>query len=236
MSNIIDCIRAELKANADEKPLTSVQKFFKEEVKVIGVKTPLVNRIAKKYWTAVKNLGKTEIFELCEELFFSDYMEEAFIVSVWLPNMVDQFEPADLAKFRTWIERYVNNWAKCDSFCNHTVGEFIAKFPQSITEIKTWAKSKNRWLRRAAAVSLIIPAKRGNFLEEALDISITLIDDQDDMVQKGYGWLLKEESRVHQQEVYKFIIKNREAMPRIALRYAIELMPKDLKAKAMRKD
>ena len=60
--------------------------------------------------------------------------------------------------------------------------------------------------------------------------------DGDDMVQKGYGWLLKEESRVHQKEVFDYVVKHRKVMPRTALRYAIELMPKELKIEAMKKD
>ena len=67
-------------------------------------------------------------------------------------------------------------------------------------------------------------------------ISDFLLQDGDDMVQKGYGWLLKEESRKHTQAVFSYIQKNKRKMPRTALRYAIELMPKDLKMQAMRKD
>ncbi len=56
------------------------------------------------------------------------------------------------------------------------------------------------------------------------------------MVQKGYGWLLKEVSRMHMDEVFSYVMKNKRGMPRTALRYAIELMPKDLKAEAMKKN
>jgi 3-methyladenine DNA glycosylase AlkD len=56
------------------------------------------------------------------------------------------------------------------------------------------------------------------------------------MVQKGYGWLLKEESRKHQEKVFDYVVKNRKVMPRTALRYAIELMPRELKQEAMKKD
>jgi 3-methyladenine DNA glycosylase AlkD len=55
------------------------------------------------------------------------------------------------------------------------------------------------------------------------------------MVQKGYGWLLKEASRKHEKDVFDYVMRNKKAMPRTALRYAIELMPKDLKAEAMKK-
>jgi len=101
---------------------------------------------------------------------------------------------------------------------------------------KCWTKSPNRWMRRAAAVSLIIPAKHGKFLKESLEIADILLTDSDDMVQKGYGWLLKEASRKHRTEVYDFVIRNKRSMPRTALRYAIELLPQEMKTMAMSKD
>ena len=236
MNNILAQIRQELKANTDEKTQKSFQRFFKEQVKYYGVKTETIGKIAKKYWNQVKTLDKQAIFRLCEELYRSDYTEEAFIVSFWLPNYIEHLEPSDLATFKMWIERYINNWAKCDGFCNHTIGDLIQKHPETIKEVKSWAKSENRWLKRAAAVSLIVPAKKGDFLQEAFEICDLLLGDEDDMVQKGYGWLLKEESRKHQKEVYDYVVKSKKTMSRTALRYAIELMPKELKAEAMKKD
>jgi len=236
MNQVIQRVREELKASADEKTKKSFQRFFKEEVTYYGVKTGTVDKIAKKYWNEVKSLSKKDIFSLCEELYRSNYTEEAFVVAFWLPNLVEKLEPCDLAVFKGWIEKYINNWAKCDGFCNHTIGDFIEKYPDCLSEVKSWAKSENRWLRRAAAVSLIVPAKKGKFLQDAFEISDTLLHDEDDMVQKGYGWLLKEESRKHQKEVLDYVLKNRKTMPRTALRYAIELMPKELKAEAMKRD
>lgn len=236
MSNpLIEHIREELKASTDEKTKQSFQRVFKEKITCYGVKTAIVGKIAKKHLNDIKTIEKEQLFAFCEELFRSDVTEEAFVVSFWLPNFLDKLEPSDLATFKTWIEKYINNWAKCDSFCNHTIGGLLEKYPQSISVMKNWAKSENRWLKRAAAVSLIVPAKRGKFLQDALEISNILLNDADDMVQKGYGWLLKEESRLHQKEIYNYVLKNRKTMPRTALRYAIELMPKELKAKAMKK-
>jgi 3-methyladenine DNA glycosylase AlkD len=236
MNNILAQIREELKANTDQQIQRSFQRFFKEQVKFYGVKTEVVGKIAKKYWKQVKTLDKQTIFKLCEDLFRSDYTEEAFIVSFWLPNYIEHLAPGDLATFKVWIERYINNWAKCDGFCNHTIGDLIQKYPESLNEVKGWAKSKNRWLKRAAAASLIVPAKKGDFMREAFEICDLLLEDEEDMVQKGYGWLLKEESRKHQKEVFDYVFKNRKVMPRTALRYAIELMPQELKRQAMKKD
>ena len=236
MHSVLAEIRADLKANTDAKTQKSFQRFFKEQVKYYGVKTETVGKIARNHWSHVKALGKQAIFELCEELYRSGYTEEAFVVSFWLPNYIDDLKPADLLMFKRWIECYVDNWAKCDGFCNHTIGDLIQKYPEILVEVKSWAKSGNRWLKRASAVSLIVPAKRGLFLLDAFEICDMLMLDWDDMVQKGYGWLLKEESRKHQTEVFDYVVRNRKVMPRTALRYAIELMPRALKLEAMKKD
>lgn len=235
MCSVVQRVREELKANADEQTRLSFQRFFKEKISCYGVKTATVRKISKTFWSEVKFLSKKEVFSICEELFGSGICEEGFVVAIWLPNIADKFVPSDLVTFETWIQKYVSNWATCDSFCNHTVGSLIDMYPANVGELKGWVKSENRWLKRAAAVSLIVPAKRGRFLQETFEISDLLLRDEDDMVQKGYGWLLKEASRKHQKEVFDYVVKNRKTMSRTALRYAIELMPKELKTEAMKK-
>jgi 3-methyladenine DNA glycosylase AlkD len=236
MRSVIGEIREELVAEADEKTRKSLQRFFKEEITLYGVKTAVVRKIAKEHWSEVKLFSKPQIFSLCEELFRSDYTEEAFVASFWLEKMVEQLEPRDLKVLKNWIALYINNWAKCDTLCNHTVGGLIEKYPESVNELKSWAKSENRWLKRAAAVSLILPAKKGKFLQDIFEMCTVLLPVEADVVQKGYGWLLKEASRRHQKEVMDYVLKNRKIIPRTALRYAIELMPKELRTEAMKKD
>ncbi len=235
MNYALQELRVELRTNADEKTIGNYQHFFKETVKFYGVSRGATNKIANKYWKEIKTLNKTEIFSLCEELFRSDYSEEAAVASCWTPKLTNQYEPADLAVFKRWIDLYLNDWAKVDGFCNHTVGNFVAKYPESIKEIVGWTDSTNRWMKRAAAVSLIIPAKKGQFFPEIIQIADRLLLDKDDMVQKGYGWMLKEASKLHQEEVYQYVLKHRQDMPRTALRYAIEKMPQEMKAEAMKR-
>jgi 3-methyladenine DNA glycosylase AlkD len=234
-TKIISAIRGELKQSVDEKTQSSFSRYFKEEVSCYGVKTALVEKIGRKYFPEVKPLGKKEIFTLCEELFKSDYCEEAFIACEWSYRLKDQYEEADFAIFEKWIQNYINNWAKCDTFCNHTVGALVEKYPRFIENLKQWAKSDNRWFRRAAAVTLIIPAKKGKFLKDIFEIADILLRDKDDMVQKGYGWLLKDASITHQKEVFDYVMRNKAVMPRTALRYAIERMPENLRKQAMDK-
>ncbi|MFA5291433.1 MAG: DNA alkylation repair protein [Phycisphaerae bacterium] len=233
MNRIIKKVRGALKAGADEKTKNSFQRFFKEEVKLYGAKTALVVKIAKDGFADIEDLSKKEIFAICEELFKSGFLEEAGIAATWSYQIRERFLVSDFKTFERWINKYIDNWAKCDTFCNHTVGDFIEQNPEFISGLKKWTKSKNRWLRRAAAVSLIIPARQGKFLKDIFEIARSLLIDKDDMVQKGYGWMLKEASRKHQREVFDFVVKNKANMPRTALRYAIEKMPEKLRKKAI---
>lgn len=233
MTNIINKIREQLTKNSDIKTKESEKHFFKEEIISYGVKSALIGKISKENFKEVKNSSKAEIFEICENLWKSGYLEESFIACNWSYNVHKQYEPTDFKIFEHWVKTYVNNWASCDVFCNHTVGEFIEMYPEFLVELKKWTKSENRWMRRAAAVSLIVPAKKGQFLKDIFEIADILLLDKEDLVQKGYGWMLKVASQAHQNEVFDYVMKNKKQMPRTALRYAIEKMPADLKKKAM---
>ena len=235
MSNILDKIRQELKQKADEQTQQSGQKFFKEPVQLYGVKTAVVTKIGKEYFKEVKEQRKADIFQLCDELWQSGYMEESFIACNWAYFLRKSYIPQDFQVFERWVNGYVSNWASCDTLCNHTIGAFLEMYPEYVSKLKIWGTSPNRWMRRAAAVSLIIPAKQGKFLHDIFEIADTLLLDTDDLVQKGYGWMLKAASHAHQQEVFEYVLTRKTTMPRTALRYAIEKMPKELKIRAMEK-
>ena len=82
---------------------------------------------------------------------------------------------------------------------------------------------------------MIYALRKKKYLENAFSIANILLEDQDDLVQKGYGWMLKEASNVYLYEIYNFVKKNKKKMPRTALRYAIEKMPKEMKIELMEK-
>lgn len=233
MNDIINKIRNDLEKNIDLAYRERTRYVFKEKVKIRGVRTPIVIKLATQYFKDIKNLEKKEIFVLCDELWRSGYMEESFIACNWSYSIRKQYEQRDFEVFEKWVNKHVSNWASCDTLCNHTIGTFIEMYPSYISNLKKWAKSENRWMRRASAASLIIPARHGKFLKDILEIADILLLDQDDLVQKGYGWMLKVASHAHQKEVFDYVVKNKMMMPRTALRYAIEKMPKSLKERAM---
>jgi 3-methyladenine DNA glycosylase AlkD len=235
MNDIINKIRARLEASIDLKTKGKSQGFFKEKIAFYGVKVPVVNKIGKDGFKEIETLDKAEIFRLIEMLWQSGILEESFIACNWTYSLRKRFQPNDFEKFKFWIDSYVNNWASCDTFCNHSVGEFIQMYPGYLLELKEFTKSENRWMRRAAAVTLIVPARKGLFLDTIFEIADNLLLDKDDLVQKGYGWMLKAASQSHQQEVFGYVMDKKTIMPRTSLRYAIEKMPMEMKKHAMGK-
>lgn len=235
MSAIVELVRKKLIENADEKTKAGSKRYFKEQIDTYGVKSAVVGQISKEIYSQITDFSKDEIFELCEELWKSGMLEESFIACNWSYAVRKQFIESDFSIFECWVNHYVSNWASCDTFCNHTIGAFLQLYPQFVQKMKEWTHSPNRWVKRASAVSFILPARKGLFKEDIFDIANNLLLDTDDMVQKGYGWMLKSLADSYEDEVFQYVLSKRAVMPRTALRYAIEKMPPDKKQEAMKR-
>ena len=234
-NSIVEEVRHELKAGSEEKTRQSGKRYFKDEIFLHGMKAGDVRKISKAWYMKIRDKSKPEIFDLCEQLWKSGYLEESFVACDWSYQLHREYQPVDFEIFQNWLDRYVNNWASCDTFCNHNVGDFIQKYPDYTSRLRSWARSDNRWMRRGAAVSFIVPARKGKFLDDILKIADILLKDQEDMVQKGYGWMLKAASQAYQQEIFDFVMERKGIMPRTAFRYAIEKMPLEMRKEAMKK-
>ena len=234
---IISKLREDMQLNSSEENIETTKRYFKksEQIKVCGLKSAQVRALAKKHMVKIPGCAKKELFDYCEILFSSGVMEESFVACDWLRINKKHFLPEDFKIFEFWVDNYINNWASCDSICSWVTGEFILMYPEFVEELKIWAKSDNKWMKRAAAVSLVLPVRRGQQLDRVFEIADILLLDKDDMVQKGYGWMLKVAGDHIQKEVFDYVVKNKAVMPRTALRYAIEKMPQDLRKEEMKK-
>jgi 3-methyladenine DNA glycosylase AlkD len=233
MDKIISGLRSELIRNSDPQRKISGERFFREEVIMYGIRMGQLSTIAKDHYRLLPDKSKNAVLALCEELWQSGVMEESIVACNWSYNVRKQYSGDDIFLFEKWVSKYITNWATCDTLCNHSVGTQIEMYTDGIQELKKWALHPVRWMRRASAVSLIVPARKGMFLGDIFEIASILLIDKDDMVQKGYGWMLKEASKKHLNEVYGFVTGNRDKMPRTAFRYAIEKMPPEMRKKAM---
>ncbi|MFH1756300.1 MAG: DNA alkylation repair protein, partial [Candidatus Latescibacterota bacterium] len=106
----------------------------------------------------------------------------------------------------------------------HIVGEFLNdKDKQPLYHL---AKSKNLWERRIAIVSTYSFIKRNRFAP-TLAIAGMLMSDEEDLIHKAVGWMLREVGKRDLRAEEKFLKKYYMKMPRTMLRYAIERFPQD---------
>jgi 3-methyladenine DNA glycosylase AlkD len=197
--------------------------------------TAAVRKIGRENFDLVEKLSKDEIFVVCEQLLETGSWEEEVIAFDWAFRIRKQYETSEFTRFENWLKKYVHGWGSCDDFCTHAFGHLIFTFPEHILTLKTWTKSDNRWFRRAAAVVLIYGIRRQQNFQAAFEIADLLLMDGDDLVQKGYGWMLKEISNKDPQPVFEFVMQRKTRMPRTALRYAIEKLDPTLRKRAMEK-
>ena len=195
--------------------------------------TAAVRKIAKDRFQQVKSMPKDDIFDLCEQLLNSGVWDKRTIAFEWAFRARKQYTTHDFLRFESWLDQYVDGWGSCDDFCTHAFGDLIFKFPEHLPRVKTWTKSENRWFRRGAAVVMIYGIRREQGIGDSLEIADLLLMDEDDLVQKGYGWMLKEISNKDPQPVFEFVMQRKERMPRTALRYAIEKLSPELRRQAM---
>ncbi|MBM3428435.1 MAG: DNA alkylation repair protein [Bacteroidetes bacterium] len=234
---MIHFIQSELTQIASPERKKAIEFFFKHEIAAYGVNNPDTQKIGRLVIQKLKaeKWTKAQVFDLAEQLFKNKWIEESLLACQIVYAYKKDYIIDDFEIFEAWIKDYIDNWAECDTFCNRTIGEMLLRFPELSEKVKAWALDDNLWARRAAAVSFIYPAKKNLLVEVQWDIALLLLEDTEDMVQKGYGWMLKVLSQQRQKEVFQFVCQYKERMPRTALRYAIEKMPQSMRKEAMAK-
>lgn len=234
MNELLSEIHAEFDRLADPHAAEGAQRFFKDQiVKLRGVTSPEIHRVARDFYARIKKLSIGERDRLCTALWASRSHEEGALVCYVYRRFAKQCGAREFALFTRWLDRYVDNWGHTDGLSLWLLGASIANDPALVDRLDAWTRSKNRWKRRAAAVALVSSAKRGEHTRAILRIAAPLIEDQDDMVQKGVGWLLKETHPKKPAEVVRFLMANRAKTTRLVLRYAAEKMTAADKARVL---
>lgn len=231
---VADHIRRVLVDGGSAPHSAEVQWFFKEEVKSRGWYTAELRKVAFRFRrTLLKEHGLEYLVRVADQLFRGDVLEEKVFGVMLLEKDTGEFSEKHFRLFESWLDR-VSSWADHDGLVHYAIGPLIALDLKRARRIYSWAKSKNRWRRRAAAVSLIRAMRSGETRKQAFPhvkrITAALLSDDDDMVQKGLGWLLRESAKAEAKLMMPLLLSIRETSPRLVLRTACEkLGPSDRK-------
>ena len=227
MSDLAERIVAEIRDASDPEKEAQLRRYFREPIETQGLTSQQSKDIASKYYPEVK--GDLEAaMSLTEELMSRRNLSYSSVALRVLERFSRQLEPSHFPVFDDWVE-YLTNWATTDHLCTKIIVEAVKKDPGLVERLLEWTGSDNRWRRRAAAVSLVPLARRGEMLGDVFRVADRLMTDGDDMVQKGVGWMLKEASKRHPEEVRTYLLRWREESPALILRYASEKLPKGMR-------
>ena len=224
-SSLLAEIRAQLAAQADPEFRATQQSFSKEAIHPYGVRSPQVRKLAATVYRKVKNWPLADRNRFCNELWKSGTDEEGSLAIYLYRHFRKQCCSCEFHLFEKWIDRYVTNWGHCDGVAHYLISASIENEPELASLLPPWTASANRWKRRAAAVSLVHEARRGGHTALILQIAERMLPDEDDLVRKGVGWLLKEAYAAKPRQVVRFLEARSDRAPRLVLRIAAEKMP-----------
>jgi len=212
-----------LKANGSPEHAAGVQGFFKEHVRSYGWYTAPLRAYAR---TVHRELAADPamLLAVAETLFASPVLEEKVVAVTMLQPSLRRFGAGEFRRFARWLD-HVSSWADHDALAMFLLGPLMADHPADVRRVFGWARARDRWHRRAAAVSLIHGVRRGLFAGEATRVTHALAGDGDDMVQKGLGWLLREWGKVRPAETEPLLLHIRGRTSRLVLRTACERLP-----------
>jgi 3-methyladenine DNA glycosylase AlkD len=233
---IADHIRRVLKDGGSAPHSEDVQRFFKEEIQSRGWYTAELRKFAVRFRRAIaRERGIDFLVQVADQLFSGQILEEKVMAVFLLEKQPGNFGDSEFRLFASWLDR-VSSWADHDALAHYLLAPMVASDPARCREVCRWAKSQNRWRRRAACVALIRGARERRFFAEIVRLSNQLLrnKDEDDMVQKGLGWLLRETAKADPKRTVPYLMKIRKNAPRLVLRTACETLPVTTRKQVLR--
>ena len=218
-------IRTVLKNGGSAPHTEEVQRFFKQEVQSRGWYTAELRKVAKRFRRAIlAEHGLPYLLLVADQLFRGDILEEKALSVMLLEGMTKEFRRDELKLFESWLDR-VSTWADHDALVHYLIGPMIAVDDAYLLRLPRWAKKKSVWHQRAAAVRLIHSTRQHKNFDHIQHITELLLTSDDDMVQKGLGWLLREAAKANPHETAAYLMTIRDRAPRLVLRTACETLP-----------
>ena len=231
--SVADEIRRSLKTGGSVERSASVQRFFKEEVQSHGWRTADLRRASIRWRREILQQSDLEfLLRVADNLFTGAVNEEKNVAVFLLEDITPRFGDEEFETLESWLPR-ISNWSDHDALVHYLIAPMIVAKPARARKLFRWAKSPNRWYRRAAWVALIQGTRRKMFFAEIAKLSGLLLSDEDDMVQKGLGWLLRETAKADAKRTEPYLMSIRERAPRLVLRTACETLPPRMRKRVL---
>jgi 3-methyladenine DNA glycosylase AlkD len=228
-------IRIVIKNGGSAPHTDEVQRFFKHEIQSRGCYTAELRKLAVRFRrTIIAENGLPFLLEVADQLFHGEVLEEKILAVLMLQGIVSDFGKSEFKLFESWLDR-ATTWADHDALVHYLIGPMIAANPMFLPRPPHWAKSRKRWHQRAAAVSLIHSTRQHKNFADIQRVTEILLNSDDDMAQKGLGWLLREAGKSNQEQTVEYLMTIRDQTPRLVLRTACETVPEATRTRVLGK-
>ena len=232
-ADIATQIRHALREGGSAEHAAGVQWFFKEEVKSHGWYTADLRRAVRHCRREIlREHDLAFLVDVADHLFSGSVLEEKVAAIFLLEQLDADFDDREFRLFEAWLDR-ISSWADHDGLVYYLIAPMVAAKPARAKAVFRWSKSPDRWHRRAVCVALIRGARAKKFFPEIVRLSNLLLSDQDDMVQKGLGWLLRETAKFNARRTVPYLLKIRDRAPRLVLRTACETLPAKVRKRVL---
>ncbi|NQV50298.1 MAG: DNA alkylation repair protein [Candidatus Marinimicrobia bacterium] len=228
MSKLSEQILNELKNMGDPERAVHSQRFFKtgpgeygEGDIFLGIRVPALRELARRF----KTVSRTDALDLLR----SEYHEARLTALLLLVNLYARGEaPAKEQIYTDYLAhvQYINNWDLVDSSAMQIVGHYL--FDKDRSHLRILARSEDLWERRVSIIASYHFIRQFEF-QDILDLSEIMLHDQEDLIHKAVGWMLREVGNRSRPTEEAFLLVHYRSMPRTMLRYAIEKFPEALR-------
>ncbi len=215
-----------LRAQGNPTRAKAVQQYFKHSVFALGIDAPTLRQFATEQlkttmpvWTVAEGVA------VCDRLLREPELEIRGLGILVLSGFRKEFAPKLLPIARRWFNMRLDNWALVDSFAGLVLSPLLKRHPSATVTLQHWSRAKSLWVRRAALVTLVPFARRGEFLDLAYKLAGEHFCAREDLMHKATGWLLREAGKTDMLRLKQFLLQHGPSLPRTALRYAIERFP-----------
>jgi 3-methyladenine DNA glycosylase AlkD len=216
--------RRRLRRHARPERVPILQRFFKtgrgeyaQGDRFIGVKVPGIRAVSRE----CQGAPLVEVRKLLRSRIHEERML-ALLILVQTFRTSSDLERRRIYTFYLAHTRFINNWDLVDASASRIVGAWL--YTRSKAPLTKLARSQSIFERRIAIIATFDYIARNEF-SETFRIADLLLHDDDDLIHKAVGWLLREVGKRDGAAERAFLSTRYETMPRTMLRYAIERFP-----------
>ncbi|AOS83444.1 DNA alkylation repair protein [Chlorobaculum limnaeum] len=231
---MIAVIKSKLESLADEPKAAILRRFFKtgpgeygEGDRFRGIRVPVLRKLCREF----RHAG----IEVISELLDSPWHEERMLALLLL---IERYRASDEAGREKFYDFYcarterINNWDLVDLSAPYIIGRHLETRRRSL--LYRFVESPSLWERRIAIVSTFHFIRNNDFTD-TLALAERLLADPESLLHKATGWMLREVGKRDQPLLEAFLDRHATAMPRTALRYAIERFPEEQRLAYLRR-